>query len=401
MPTLLQINSCANWGSTGKIAEQINQAATHKGWKTYLAYGREVNPSQSELIHVGNKVSQAIALVEARLFDNDGLSNRRATQQLVKTIKAIKPDIIHLHNLHGYYINYRILFEYLNTTNIPVVWTLHDCWTFTGHCAHFVEVDCGKWINGCERCPLKKSYPTSWGFDRSSRNFQLKKQSFASNKNLHLIAVSQWLAGFVKHSFFHNVDLRVINNGIDLNVFKPTKFEKKKKFRILGVSSVWTRSKGLFDVFRLRELLNEDEFEIMLVGLSDEQIKSLPQGVMGIARTNSVEELVDYYSSADVFVNPTYGDTFPTTNLEALACGTPVITYRTGGSPESVGVETGMIVKQGDVNAIVDAVKTVQSLGKTHFSNACRNRAEQLYNREERYNEYIELFEKLMAERCK
>ncbi|MBR5912355.1 MAG: glycosyltransferase [Bacteroidales bacterium] len=399
MPTVLQINSCANWGSTGKIAEQINQAAAHRGWKTYLAYGREVNPSQSELIHVGNKASQAIALAEARLFDNDGLSNRRATQRLVKTIMAIKPDIIHLHNLHGYYINYRILFEYLNTTNIPVVWTLHDCWTFTGHCAHFVEVDCGKWINGCERCPLKKSYPTSWGFDRSSRNFQLKKQSFASNKNLHLIAVSQWLAGFVKHSFFHNVDLRVINNGIDLNVFKPTKFEKKKKFRILGVSSVWTRSKGLFDVFRLRELLNEDEFEIMLVGLSDEQIKSLPQGVMGIARTNSVEELVDYYSSADVFVNPTYGDTFPTTNLEALACGTPVITYRTGGSPESVGVETGMIVEQGDVSAIVDAVKTVQSLGKTHFANACRNRAEQLYNREERYNEYVELYEKLIAER--
>lgn len=399
MPTVLQINSCANWGSTGKIAEQINQAATHKGWKTYLAYGREVNPSQSELIHVGNKASQAIALAEARLFDNDGLSNRRATQRLVKTIMAIKPDIIHLHNLHGYYINYRILFEYLNTTNIPVVWTLHDCWTFTGHCAHFVEVDCGKWINGCERCPLKKSYPTSWGFDRSSRNFQLKKQSFASNKNLHLIAVSQWLADFVKRSFFHNVDLRVINNGIDLKVFKPTKFEKKKKFRILGVSSVWTRSKGLFDVFRLRELLNEDEFEIMLVGLSDEQIKSLPIGIIGIARINSVEELVDYYSSADVFVNPTYGDTFPTTNLEALACGTPVITYRTGGSPESVGVGTGMVVKQGDVNAIVDAVKTVQSLGKPHFANACRNRAEQLYNREERYNEYVELYEKLIAER--
>lgn len=399
MPTLLQINSCANWGSTGKIAEQINQAATHKGWKTYLAYGREVNPSLSELIPVGNKMSQAIALAEARLFDNDGLSNRRATQRLVKTIMAIKPDIIHLHNLHGYYINYRILFEYLNTTNIPVVWTLHDCWTFTGHCAHFVEVDCGKWINGCEKCPLKKKYPTSWGFDRSSRNFQLKKQSFASNKNLHLIAVSQWLAGFVKHSFFHNVDLRVINNGIDLNVFKPTKFEKKKKFRILGVSSVWTKSKGLFDVFRLRELLNEDEYEIMLVGLSDEQRKSLPIGITGIARTNSVEELVDYYSSADVFVNPTYADTFPTTNLEALACGTPVITYRTGGSPESVGVGTGMVVKQGDVNAIVDAVKTVQSLGKPHFANACRNRAEQLYNREERYNEYVELYEKLIAER--
>jgi glycosyltransferase involved in cell wall biosynthesis len=260
-------------------------------------------------------------------------------------------------------------------------------------------VDCGKWINGCEKCPLKKSYPTSWGFDRSSRNFQLKKQSFSTNKNLHLVAVSQWLADFVKRSFFHNVDLGVINNGIDLKVFKPTGFEKKTKFRILGVSSVWTKSKGLFDVFRLRELLDKDEYEIVLVGLSDEQIKSLPQGITGISRTNSVEELVGCYSSADVFVNPTYGDTFPTTNLEALACGTPVITYRTGGSPESVTVETGMVVKQGDVNALVDAVKTVQSLGKTHFSSACRNRAEQFYSKEERYNEYVELYEKLIAER--
>ena len=227
----------------------------------------------------------------------------------------------------------------------------------------------------------------------------MKKQWFAGNKNLHLVAVSQWLADFVKRSFFHDVDIRVINNGIDLKMFKPSKFEKKSKFRILGVSSVWTKSKGLFDVFRLRELLNEDEYEIVLVGLTEEQIKSLPYGILGIARTSSVEELVGYYSSADVFVNPTYGDTFPTTNLEALACGTPVVTYKTGGSPESVGIETGMVVEQGDLDALVDAVKAIQFQGKSCFTEACRNRAERFFNKEDRYSEYVELYEKLIAER--
>lgn len=395
MPTLLQINVTANWGSTGKIAEQINGTAAKQGWETYIAYGRSVNPSQSKLIHIGNKLSQAMALAEARLFDNDGLASRWATRRLVRQMKKLKPDVIHLHNLHGYYLNYKILFNYLNTTNIPVVWTLHDCWSFTGHCGHFVGAKCEKWKTECGHCPLKKRYPSSLWLDRSKQNFELKKRLFTANKNLHLVAVSQWLAELVKQSYFNDVDVHVINNGVDLNVFKPVAENNGSRFRVLGVSSVWTKSKGLYDFYKLRNLLNKDEFEIVLVGLSEEQIKTLPQGIKGIARTNSVEELVEYYSSADVFVNPTYGDTFPTTNLEALACGTPVVTYETGGSPESVSFETGVVVKQGDVNALLEAISTIQSKGKTYYTESCRKRAELCYRKEERFEEYLKLYKEL------
>lgn len=399
MPTLLQINSCANWGSTGIIAEQINQTAAVQGWKTYIAYGREVNPSQSNLIHIGNKLSQVIALIEARLFDNDGLANRWATRRLIKRIKAIHPDIIHLHNLHGYYVNYKILFEYLNSTNIPIVWTLHDCWSFTGHCGHFVGANCEKWRTECKQCPLKKGYPASLGLDCSKRNFELKKQLFTSNHNLHIVAVSEWLAGLVRQSYLKEADVRVINNGIDLNVFQPRKRENETKFRIIGVSSVWTQTKGLYDFYCLREMLDENEYEIVLVGLSHEQIKALPDGITGITRTNSVQELVGYYSSADVFVNPTYGDTFPTTNLEALACGTPVVTYCTGGSPESVTLETGIVVEQGNVLALKTAVETIKSNGKVYYSTACRVRAKMGYDKNELYCQYVDLYKKLVAER--
>ncbi len=399
MPTLLQINSCANWGSTGKIAEQINQTAAVQGWKTYIAYGREVNSSISKLIHIGNKLSQAIALIEARLFDNDGLANRCATRKLIKRIKDINPDIIHLHNLHGYYINYKLLFEYLNATNIPVVWTLHDCWSFTGHCGHFVGVNCEKWRTTCRNCPLKKEYPASLGLDCSKHNFDLKKQLFTSNCNLHVVAVSEWLAGLVRQSYLKEVDIRVINNGIDLNVFQPQKRENKTRFRILGLSSVWTQTKGLCDFYRLRKLLDESEYEIILVGLSDAQIKTLPNGITGITRTNSVQELVGYYSSADVFVNPTYGDTFPTTNLEALACGTPVVTYSTGGSPESVTLETGIVVEQGNVLALKTAVETVKNNSKAYYSTACRVRAKLCYDKNKLYCQYVDLYNKLVSGR--
>ena len=396
MPTVLQINSCANWGSTGKIAEQINLAAANYGWNTYIAYGRSVNPSQSKLIHVGNLASQAIALTEARLLDNDGLSSRIATKRFVKKIKEINPNIIHLHNLHGYYINYKILFEYLNGVNIPIVWTLHDCWSFTGHCGHFVVVNCEKWKSHCAICPLKKAYPASLWLDKSANNYDLKRRLFPSNKNLHIVAVSEWMAGLVKQSYLKDVDIRVINNGVNVDVFRPIITEKSNKFNILGVSSVWTQSKGLYDFYRLRDILDEDRYDITLVGLSNDQIKVLPKGINGVARTNSVEELVRYYNMADVFINPTYCDTFPTTNLEALSCGTPVITYRTGGSPESITSEVGEVVEQGNIQCLCKAIYTIQNKGKQNYSTVCRNRAERFYNKEDRFKEYIVLYDELL-----
>lgn len=401
MPSLIQINSGINWGSTGRIAEQINMKAASQGWKVFFVYGQSKNPSRSVEIHIGNLISHAFALVEARLFDNVGLSNRLATKKLIRKIKKIGPDIIHLHNLHGYYINYRILFEFLNSTNIPVVWTLHDCWSFTGHCAHFVSAKCEKWRVECNDCPLRREYPSSLVFDRSNRNYTLKKQLFTQNRNLHIVAVSQWLADLCRESFLKDIDIRVIKNGVDLDLFNRKDVNTliggdNHKYRVLGVSSVWNAAKGIEDFIRLRKLLDSRQYEIILIGLTEQQIRKMPKGIVGISRTNSIKELVQYYSSANVFVNPTYCDTFPTTNIEALACGTPVVTYRTGGSPEAIDCETGFVVEQGDICGLSDCIIKICTSSREKYYDVCRKRAETYFNKDVRFSEYLKLYNDLL-----
>lgn len=387
---LLQINVTANWGSTGKIAEQIGLKAMEQGWESYIAYGRSMNPSKSKLIKVGRMLNVYEHYLENRIFDNEGLASRIPTKQFIKKIEEIKPDIIHLHNIHDHWLNYKILFEYLNTLDTPIVWTQHDCWAFSGGCMHFVHTNCEKWKNECEKCPQK-----SKSIDRSKIHFKLRK-NFFSNVNLTLVPVSQWMGNFLQESFLKNKKIEVIHNGVDLNVFKPISDNKgKNKFQILAVSSVWHRSKGLYDVFKLRELLSE-EYEIIIVGLSANQVKQLPKGIIGIQRTQNIQELVQLYSKSDVFINPTYADTFPTVNLEALACGTPVITYKTGGSPEAIDEKTGIVVEQGDVRALVNAIKQVRE--KPLLSENCRLRAEQLFNKDKCFEKYIELYNNLLNE---
>lgn len=399
MPKVLQINSCANWGSTGKIAEQINHMASTYGWETYIAYGRSYNPSQSQLIHVGGLFSQAIALLEARLFDNDGLASYIATKQLIKTIKKLSPDIIHLHNLHGYYINYKLLFHFLNSTSIPVVWTLHDCWSFTGHCSHFVSAGCSKWMSECHNCPQKKAYPKSVWWDRSMRNYHLKRKLFCGKKELHLVPVSKWLAQNLKESFFGNTDIRVISNGIDLSVFRNKKISNTKYFTILAVATTWTKEKGLYDYYTLREKLDVNQYKIILVGLTKKQIGRLPEGIVGMGRTNSVDELVSLYSSADVVMSLSKGETLASTPLEGMACGTPAIVYDNTAQPELITSDTGIVVEQGNTEKLVEAVLAIKANGKNYYSDACRFRVESFYNKEKQYMKYIALYDQLCSEK--
>lgn len=395
--TLLQINITANWGSTGKIAEQIGLCAMKHEWESYIAYGRWCNPSKSHLIKVGNKLDMYMHYGEQRIRDNEGLCSRRATKRLIKRICEINPDVVQLHNIHDHYLNYRLLFEYLNRTDIKVVWTLHDCWAFTGLCFHFVTKNCDKWKNGCFECPLKNEYPKTF-LDRSKKHWLLKKELFAGCKNLTIVPVSDWLANFVKESFLKEKRIHVIKNGVDLNIFKPTTSlylsEPNRKFKILAVSSVWYPDKGELDIYKLREMLSEDQFEITIVGLSAEQHKELPKGIIGIQRTQNLQELVQLYSNADVLINPTYADTFPTVNLEALACGTPVITYRTGGSPEAIDEKTGVVVEQGDVNGLVNAIRMMKD--RPLSSSDCRRRAEECFDKDKCFEKYVELYKTLI-----
>lgn len=391
---LLQINVTANWGSTGKIAEQIGQCAIAHGWDSYIAYGRWYNPSQSHLIKIGNKLDMYQHYAEQRILDNEGLCSRRATKEFIKRINEIKPDVIQLHNIHDHYLNYRLLFEYLNKTDIKVVWTFHDCWAFTGHCFHFITKGCERWKSGCFDCPLQHEYPKTF-FDRSRKNYTMKKNLFGANNNLTIIACSEWIANFVRQSFLKDKPIYVINNGVDLNVFKGSESlgTNKKSFHVLAVSNVWNKDKGFGDILKLREILS-NEYEITIVGVTKQQLNSLPQGIVGIERTQNVQELVALYSKADVFINPTYADNFPTVNLEALACGTPVITYRTGGSPEALDEKTGVVVEQGDINGLAVAIQKMKE--NPLFSADCRKRAEDYFEKDKCFEKYIELYNSLI-----
>ena len=402
MAKLLQINITANWGSHGKIAEGIGNIAISHGWDSYIAYGRWFNPSKSHLFHIGSMLDERIHGVMSRLFDIHGLMSKYATKQLITYIEKINPDIIHLHNIHGYYLNYPILFKFLAKTNKPIVWTLHDCWAFTGHCAHYMYIGCDNWKSHCYKCPQIHAYPKSVLFDNSKKNFDLKKKFFLMPQHLVLVPVSKWLENDVKQSFLNKHKIAQIYNGIDTQVFAPSTtcdvFTKYKiqhgKRIILGVASNWYR-KGLNDFFQLSELI-DNQYIIFLVGLNQKDINSLPQNIIGIRRTQNVQELVELYSAATVFFNPTWEDNFPTTNLEALACGTPVITYNTGGSPEALEEGTGYVIEKGDVKSSLENIIEITKNGKAHYTDICRNSVLKRFNKDERYNEYFDLYCKML-----
>lgn len=368
---VFQINTVCGTGSTGRIVVDIARVLEKEGHECCIAYGRGNAPSDVDSFRIDSKKEVYLHAALSRFTDAQGLYSTSATKRLIQKIRDYDPDIIHLHNIHGYYLNYKVLFQFLSQYNKPIVWTLHDCWAFTGHCAYFDYVHCDFWKAECHDCPQKDTYPTSWLLDRSRENFRLKKSLFTGIKNLTIVTPSHWLAGLVKQSFLKEYPVEVIHNGIDLNVFKPTPSDFRKKYHledkkiILGVASPWTPRKGLKDFIELAGLVNE-ETRIVLVGLNDKQLKKLPENIIGIKRTNNPQELAGIYTAADVFFNPTYEDNYPTTNLEALACGTPVVTYNTGGSPESVIRIPDSIVSQGD---LVQAYKLLKNkMNSTNMS---------------------------------
>ncbi len=397
---ILQINSVCGIGSTGRIATDLNQILIEQGHKSYIAFGRNSAINCKSSIRIGTKVDIYFHVAKTRLFDKHGFASKKATIKLVKEIREIKPDIIHLHNIHGYYINMEVLFSFLKAFDKPVVWTLHDCWSFTGHCAYFDYVKCNKWESRCCNCINKKEYPKSIGIDNSLKNFERKKELFTSVQNMTIVVPSVWLEDIVKRSFLKKFPIKVINNGIDLTSFHDVdsdfrfKHHILNKFVILGVSNEWNRRKGLEYFHKIAKQCNQDEV-IVLVGLHEKQINRLPKGIIGIEHTNSVKELAEIYSMADVFVNPTLEDNFPTTNLEALACGVPVVTFDTGGSSESVDRKTGIVVEKENMEALIQAIAEIKNRGKVFYSSACIEKSNILYKKENKYLEYIELYKKL------
>ena len=365
------INSVCGIRSTGRICTDLADALTEQGHEVKIAYGRETVPEkyQKYAVRIGNDTDTKLHGLRSRIFDDTGYGSKKATESFIEWVKSYDPDVVHLHNIHGYYINIELLFRYLAKAKKHVIWTLHDCWPFTGHCVYFDYAKCDRWKTGCHKCPQKKEYPASMVADRSKKNWEKKKALFTSVKDMVFVTPSQWLADLLKQSYLGSYPVKVINNDIDLTVFRPTEgdFREKNgltgKKVLLGVASVWDRRKGLKDYIKLSENL-DDNYRIVLVGLSEEQIKSLPKNIIGISRTNNTKELAEIYTAADLLVNLTYEDNYPTVNLEAQACGTPVISYRTGGSTESA-VRFGTVAEKGNVGQVIRMIQSSPTFEKS------------------------------------
>lgn len=396
MKTIVFINS-VGYGSTGKIVKSLIDVCVDNGDSAYvcLPKGRHNKKNEKNIILFGNRFSEDSHIILSRLTGKTGVYSYFATKRLVRKLKIIKPDVLHLHNLHNSFINLSVLFDYIKQNNTKVVWTLHDCWAFTGHCPHFTMAKCDKWETGCYKCPQYREYPQSL-FDNSKKMYRLKKKWFTGIQNLTIVTPSEWLADLVKRSFLKDYPVQVINNGIDLSVFKPTEsnFRERydipaEKYILLGVAFGWGARKGL-DVFIELSKRLPDNYQIVLVGTNDKTDKQLPKNIVSIHRTQNQTELAEIYTAADLFVNPTREENYPTVNMESLACGTPVLTFRTGGSPEIIDGTCGSVVDCDDIDGLESEIKRIYE-ENPYSKDACLTRAK-AFDMNERFQEYIKLY---------
>lgn len=396
---VLQIS--ANWGhgGPGGVLKDFHNYLVSKGHEPSVAYGRDDVPNDVVAVKIGSMLDVYVHVLWTRLLDASGFCSSRATRKLIKCIDEMKPDVIHLHNLLGYYLNVEVLFEYLKTAGIPVVWTLHDCWALTGHCINFERIKCEKWKTECHNCQFKDNYPESILFDRSKANFNRKKNAFTNVPNMELIVPSQWLANQVAQSYLREYPCHVINNGIDLEIFKPTcssireEYGLQDKKILLFVASVWNEMKGEHLVYQLSDLL-DDSYAIVMIGRKS--ANKIPKRIIDIPRTQNVYELVKWYTAADVFVNPTLGDNLPTVNIEALACGTPVVTNDTGGSPEIAGNEWGRVVYTKQPEEFLKRID--ECIEASYAPENCRYAAMR-FERDKCFDNYMNVYQNMMRKR--
>ena len=386
---LLIINSVCGIKSTGRICTEIANEIIKNGHEVLILYGREKHYDNDINIskRINTEFDVLINCVKHRLFATEGFNAALNTKRLVKEIERFSPDIIHLHNLHGYYLNVEILFNFLKTYNKKVVWTLHDCWSFTGNCSHYSFIGCNKWQNMCHNCPQLKEYPKTF-IDKTRKNYIRKKEAFLGVKDLTIITPSEWLKKEVEKSFLSVYPIKVVNNGIDLNKFFPRKSKFKEKHKIedkkiiLGVASSWTARKGLYQFAELSKIISS-EYLIVLVGVSESIAKKLPDNILCLGKTNSTDELAEIYSASFVFANLSFEETMGLTSIEALACGTPVVTYNATALPEFMNEDCGVVLTQNKPHMVYEAIQKLSVLPENCILNA------QKYSKESMYRKYL------------
>lgn len=402
MIRVVEINA-THRGSTGKVMLGTAEVLRQNGNEVYTFSAEKDGPVPKGHQFFSTRQENLIHRIISVFTGISGKGTKGGTRRLLKRLDEIKPDVIHLHNLHGWYINVPMLFDYIKKNNIRTVWTLHDCWGFTAQCSHFTVEKCEKWKTGCYSCPRYRLYPYTF-VDRTKKMWKLKKEWLTGVKDLTIVTPSQWLADLVKQSFLKEYPVKVINNGIDLSVFKPLGSDFREKYNlqnkkiVLGVASGWGYRKGL-DVFvELSKCLPQD-YQIVLVGTDEKVDKQLPDSIISIHRTQNQRELAEIYSMADVFVNPTREENYPTVNMEALACGTPVVTFKTGGSPEIIDSTCGSAVDVDDIDALQQEIRRA-CVDCLYLREACIERAKG-FDMYKRYEEYVNLYKFTERERDK
>ena len=405
---VVQINGGV-FGSTGMIMFGITEALKKNGNKcSCLAPVTNTNRDKEPdcgYEKIGTFNSRRLNVLFDRITGLAGCFSYFTTRKVVKKIKRFSPDIIQLHNIHGGFINIPMLFTYIKKSHVAVVWTLHDCWAFTGHCPHYDMIGCDKWRRGCYSCPQRREYPQSL-LDSSRLMYFLKKKWFSGIPGMTLVTPSVWLASQVKQSFLKDYPVKIIHNGIDLEIFKPTlsDFRKKheisdEKYIVLGVAFDWGTRKGLDVFIELSKRLDKEKYQIVLVGTNDTVDRQLPDEIISVHRTQNQKELAEIYTVADIFVIPTREESYPTVNMEAIACGTPVLTFNTGGSPEILDATCGDIVARDDINAVEKEIVRICEM-HPYSEEACVHRAKK-FDKNKKYMEYVELYESIVAGRSK
>lgn len=364
----LLINAVCGIRSTGRICTDIAKELEKEGHTVKIAYGRENAPEQygKYAVKIGGNADVYPHALFSKVFDVEGTFSKSATRKFLTWAESYNPDVLWLHNIHDHYINTKLLFEWIKgRPEMTVKWTQHDCWAFTGGCFHFTEAGCNQWKTECQHCPenSRKRF-----FTREKENFQNKKELFSNIKNMEIISVSHWLEERLNQSFLSQYPVTVMYNGIDENIFKPTpsdfrkKYGLEDKFIVLGVASFWGKSKGLDDFCSLAEKL-DDRFAVVMVGLSQKQIKQLPPKITAIERTNDAVELASVYTAADLFFNASKEETFGMTTLEAVKCGTDVLVYENTACEEIARQYGGRVVSRG-IDNVMSAIEDFYSVKK-------------------------------------
>ena len=415
---VLQINTFYKYGSTGRIAYDLQCVQQDSEIEAFVAYGPDTSANNSNdvntnILRLQTLRRRKLNILRTRLFDHHGFYNEVETRKLIKWLDEIRPDIIHLHNIHNHYVNVKMLFDYIKQHDIPTVWTLHDCWPFTGHCAYFDFANCDKWKNGCYDCPSLKDYPPTWCFDRTRRNYRDKKTVFTGVRNLTLVTPSEWLARLTRESFLKEYPVAVINNGVDVNIFGPTESDIKKergieRKKIILATAGNSKRKGTEFLKKILDFLTDKEM-LVWIGIDEASVGVNNKHLITISYTNSREEMAALYSMADCFINSTLEDNFPTVNIEALACGTPIVTFNTGGSIEAVlddeiinkegGIQytsVGAVVEKGNIDDLLVAVRKVINFGKQYYLNNCVQKAKKKYDKVKQYQKYIDLYKSMI-----